>query len=120
VESGFFLAGAAVGSNGSAAWMPSEHGGLTVARMPANLKICFAVFGLDVLHFALATFVTLVAAWILYEILCLVLMTNRYSAELWREEIEQTLAADERLANVSRNVAKDLRAEGNQGGQPSP
>lgn len=120
MESGFFLAGAAVGSKGSAAWMPPEHGGLTVSRMPANLKICLAVFGLDVPDFALATFVTSVSAWILYEILCLAVMTKQYRAELRRAEIEQTSAADERLANVSRNVAKDLRAEGNQGGQPSP
>ncbi len=88
--------------------------------MFANLNICLAVFGLDVPDFALATFVTLVAAWILYEILCLVVMTHQYRAELRREEIEQTSAADERFSDVSRNVAKDLRAEGNQGGQPSP
>lgn len=74
----------------------------------------------ELLDLLLPIFLTAVSAWILYEILGLAFMSKRFRAELRREEIEQTSAAEERLAKGLRVVATDPRAEGDHGGQPSP
>ena len=66
----------------------------------------------ELLDLLLPIFLTAVSAWILYEILGLAFMSKRFRAELRREEIEQTSAAEERLAKGLRGVAMDPRAEG--------